>query len=79
MLSLRHPNLQTIIQTRVLSDKLDTLQIALTGASITQAGIAKDQAMRDKVKTFGQVATVAALSRIDKDVDDMADGFFGED
>ncbi|MDB4509306.1 hypothetical protein N9067_04095 [Akkermansiaceae bacterium] len=77
MLSLRHPNLQTIIQTRIISDKLDALQMAITGVAKTQVGIANDQAKRHKTSILGQAATLATLGRIAQDTDGVGE-FFGD-
>lgn len=79
MLSLRHQTLQTVIQTRILSDKLDALQTAITGVANTQVGIAKNQAKRNQSGLIGQAAMLTKLGNIENDVDDVADGFFGED
>ncbi|MDB4566788.1 hypothetical protein N9Z78_02185 [Akkermansiaceae bacterium] len=79
MLSLRHQTLQTVIQTRIISDKLDALQAAITGVANTQVGIAKNQAKRNQSVLIGQAAMLTKLGNIENDVDDVADGFFGED
>lgn len=77
MLSLLDPNLQTAIQTRILSDKLDALQMAITGVASTQVGIANDQAKRHNTSTLGQAATLATLGRIAQDTDEVGE-FFGD-
>jgi len=101
MRSLRLSNLQAIIQTRIASDKLDALQMAITGkldalqmaitgkldalqtaitgVANTQVGIAKNQAKRNQSGLIGQAAMLTKLGNIEKDVDDVADGFFGGD
>ena len=75
MLSLRHPNLQTVIQTRILSDKLDALQMAITGS----AGAPKTTNGQAKWAPLAASLALSKLGNIKKDVDDVADGFFGED
>lgn len=75
MLSLWHPNLQTVIQTRILSDKLDAIQMAITGVANTQAGIANDQTKRHKTSMLGQVAAVAALGKIAQDTQEVSEFF----
>ena len=77
MRSLWHPNLQTVIQTRIISDKLDALQAAITGVANTQVGIANDQAKRHRTSILGQAATVAALGKIAQDTEGVGD-FFGD-
>ena len=101
MRSLRLSNLQAIIQTRIVSDKLDALQMAITGkldalqmtitgkldalqtaitgVANTQVGIAKNQTKMNQTGLMTQAAMLTKLGNIEKDVDDVADGFFGED
>ena len=75
MLSLRHPNLQTVIQTRIISDKLDALQMAITGS----AGAPQTTSGQAKWAPLAASVALSKLSNIEKDVDDVADGFLGED
>jgi len=75
MLSVRHLNLQTIIQTRILSDKLDELQKAITGS----AGAPQTTSGQPKWAPLATSVALSKLSNIEKDVDDVADGFFGGD
>ena len=75
MLSLRHPNLQTVIQTRIISDKLDALQMAITGS----AGAPQKTSGQAKWAPLAAMAAVSKLGNIETDVDDMADGLLGED
>lgn len=75
MLSVRHLNLQTIIQTRILSDKLDELQKAITGS----AGAPQTTSGQPKWAPLATSVALSKLSNIEKDVDDVADGFLGED
>lgn len=77
VLSFWQVNLQTVIQNRIISDKLDALQAAITGVANTQVGIANDQAKRHRTSILGQAATVAALGKIAQDTEGVGD-FFGD-
>ena len=90
MLSLWHPNLQTIIQTQTVSRKLDKLQKeigdnlsakidALQKAITGSAGAPQTTSGQPKWAPLATSVALSKLSNIEKDVDDVADGFFGGD